>query len=75
MRRMFEINGIPAAGPAPAKPGEVLGDVRVRVDFKALALALGPKAMKARSFRVELYDGAVTVEAFNIRRAADDANG
>lgn len=72
MRRMFQLNGIPAYGPAPAKPGEELADVRVRVDFDALARTLGPKAMKARSFRVELYDGAVTVEAFNIRRAGKD---
>lgn len=67
MRRMFEWSGIPAVGPASAAPGTEVGDVRVRVDFKALALALGPKAMKARTRRVELYDGAVTVEAFNVR--------
>lgn len=71
MKRMFEWSGVPAEGAPPGAPGAMLGDVRVRVDFRALALALGPKAMKARSFRVELYDGAVTVEAFNIRRTGE----
>jgi len=68
MRRMFELRGVTADGRAQAGPGGEVGDIRVRVDFPALALALGPKAMKARSRRVELYDGAVTVEAFNIRK-------
>lgn len=71
MRRMGELLGVPANGPAPAKAGEELGDVRVRVDFHALARAVGPKAMRSRTRRVVLYGGAVTVEAFNIRRATE----
>lgn len=75
MRRMYEHNGIPAEGPSPAALGAKLGDVRVRVDFVALAKALGPKAIRSRSSYVELYGGAVVVEAFNIRIAAPESGG
>ena len=68
MKRMFQLKDMPESGRPVGGSAEALADVRVRVDFEALARALGPKAMKARSFRVNLYDGAVTVEAFNIRR-------
>jgi len=72
MRRMYQLNGIRTKAPPPAKLGEELADVRVRVDFAALARALGPKAIKARTMRVELCEGAVTVEAFNIRKAGKE---
>ena len=74
MRRMYQLKDMPESGRVVGGSAEALADVRVRVDFEALARVLGPKAMKARSFRVELYDGAVTVEAFNIRKVSGGAS-
>lgn len=73
--RMLEVPGvstryvIPDGGGSADTTDALLGDIRIRVDLTALAQLLGPKAIKSRSKRVELYNGAITIDAFNVRKA------
>lgn len=65
MKRKLELTDVVAA----TRPNgdRLIGDVRIRVDLTALALALGPKAIKTRGKRITLYGGALEVDGFNPR--------
>ena len=77
MKRMHEVLGLKATEERKLGVGDEetvrqvvvgIGDVRVRVDLAALAFALGPSAITGRGHRVERFNGALVVEAFNIRK-------
>lgn len=62
MSRMQEFKQVSADAPGTVP----MADIRVRVDFDLLARELAKKAMKSRSKRVFLVNGAIEVEAFNV---------
>lgn len=64
MSRMQEFKQVAAGDPGTLPQA----DIRVRVDFDLLARTLAGRAMKSRSKRIFLLDGAVEVEAFNVEQ-------
>lgn len=66
MKRMHDVLNIDV----PAVPGEhdaMVGDVRVRVDIDVLCRLFAARAIVKRGHLVQLHEGAITVEAFNVR--------
>jgi hypothetical protein len=52
------------------RDGKTTAEIRIAVDIKALAYALGPKAIRNKKRRSRAVHGAIVVEAFPVRHKA-----
>lgn len=58
----------PATGTGAVPDGVVTYDAEILIDFEALALSQGRRAVKSKSRRTVLANGAVIVKVKNFRR-------